>query len=149
AELGGAVLLLKALDQPIDAFLLHHGVEFAAIGQHQADSFHGDVVDLPALAFLAHLELDRQRLCARADGLRAPPRPVLFLRPWRRAKASPSSSGPGRPRSSSSRSGPACCGTRPPASSAARAWPATRRDRRRGASIPRNRCKAAPFLRRA
>src|SRR5258708_3504360 len=79
AEVGGVVLLRETLDQAVDAFLLHHGIELAAVGEDQADAFDRDVVHLPALAIVAHLKLDRQRLAAGADELRAHRRLVFSI----------------------------------------------------------------------
>src|SRR5258708_17249493 len=77
---GGGVLLREALDQAVDAFLLHHRVELGAVGQDQAHALDRDVEDSPALLGLAHLEVDRQRLAAGAHELPAHG-PFVALRP--------------------------------------------------------------------
>src|SRR5258706_7398873 len=58
------VLLREALDQAVDAILLDDRVELGAVGHHQAHALDHDVVHLPGLVGLAHVELDRQRLAA-------------------------------------------------------------------------------------
>src|SRR5258708_17728976 len=63
------VLLREALEQAVDAFLLDDRVELGAVGHHQAHALDHDVVQLPGLVGLAHVELDRQRLAARAPEL--------------------------------------------------------------------------------
>src|SRR5260221_1600746 len=65
------VLLREALEQAVDAFLLDDRVEFRAVGHHQAHALDDDVVHLPGLVGLAHVELDRQRLATGAYELGA------------------------------------------------------------------------------
>src|SRR5438477_4111102 len=43
ADRGGGVLLRQALDQAVDAFLLHHCVELRAVGENQAHAVDRDV----------------------------------------------------------------------------------------------------------
>src|ERR1700741_302868 len=61
---GGRALGRHALDQAVDAFLLHHRVELGAVGEHQADALDHDVVDLPARIGLVHRVGELRRLGA-------------------------------------------------------------------------------------
>src|SRR5262245_43597341 len=68
ADLRRRVFLREPPDQAFDPFLLDDAVELGAVGEHEAHALDADVVDLPALAGLAHLVVHLNRPAAGARG---------------------------------------------------------------------------------